>query len=113
MSFEFSAHALEAIAAPPMVNDPQQRTELERLIAGCQTCFLQPYVFFVTWGGPLTLAYSGFPPALINLKAAIASVCRGLPPENAGSKWPKVICPRSGPPIRNSIAVYLSVPVCT
>lgn len=90
MSFEFSAGALEAIAAPPVVNSPEGRTELERLIAACPTCFLQPCVFFATWGGPLALAYSGFPPALIELKAAIAGACPGLHPENAGSKWPKV-----------------------
>ena len=85
MSFEFSAGALE-----PIVNDPQGRTQLEHLVASCPTCFLQPSVFFVSWQGVLTMAYSGFPPALISLKAAIADACPGLPPEKAGSKWPKV-----------------------
>lgn len=32
---------------------------------------------------------SGFPRALLDLKDALADTCKGLPPENPGSKWPK------------------------
>lgn len=32
---------------------------------------------------------SGFPRALLDLKDALAGTCKGLPPENPGSKWPK------------------------
>ena len=32
---------------------------------------------------------SGFPRALLDLKDALADTCKGLAPENPGSKWPK------------------------
>lgn len=62
---------------------------LEGIIRSTPACELQPLSFFVSWSGVLTLAYSGFPPALAALKASISSCFQSLPRENPGSKWPK------------------------
>eukprot|EP00201_Polytomella_parva_P012198 CAMPEP_0175066552 /NCGR_PEP_ID=MMETSP0052_2-20121109/16573_1 /TAXON_ID=51329 ORGANISM="Polytomella parva, Strain SAG 63-3" /NCGR_SAMPLE_ID=MMETSP0052_2 /ASSEMBLY_ACC=CAM_ASM_000194 /LENGTH=282 /DNA_ID=CAMNT_0016333269 /DNA_START=99 /DNA_END=947 /DNA_ORIENTATION=- len=51
-------------------------------------CIIHPFRFFVSWQGVLTLAYSGFPPAILDLKHRIASL-PGIPQEYNGSKWPK------------------------
>ena len=53
-------------------------------------CKLSPCGFFIAWNGVLTLVYSGFPPSLVALKAALSdSADCGLTPENFGSRWPK------------------------
>lgn len=49
---------------------------------------LTPLSFFVAWNGVLTLAFSGFPNSIVNLKSHVTSAF-GLRAENSGSKWPK------------------------
>ncbi|KAG1677218.1 hypothetical protein FOA52_013416 [Chlamydomonas sp. UWO 241] len=57
-----------------------------------------PGRFFVSWSGVLTLAYTGFSPALEGLKARMQDGETVLPRENPGSKWPKTSlgCLRDG-----------------
>ena len=85
---DVSTGSLLCVVSPTAIRQ-QEQTPLEALLAACPTCFLQPFVFFVSWQGVLTLAFSGFPPALVELKSAMAEACPELPPENHGSKWPK------------------------
>jgi hypothetical protein len=89
LSRETSTVSLQCLASATATRQ-QVQTPLEAVLAACHTCFLQPYVFFVSWQGVLTLAFTGFPPALIELKDNIYEACPELPPENPGSKWPKV-----------------------
>jgi hypothetical protein len=60
--------------------------------------FLQPFAFFVSWNGVLTLAFAGFTPALLDLKRRVATAHPALPRENPGSLWPKASlgCLRDG-----------------
>lgn len=88
LSREISAGSLQCLTSAT-ASRQQEQTPLEAVLAACPTCFLQPYVFFVSWQGVLTLAFSGFPPALLELKGAISEACPELPQENPGSKWPK------------------------
>ncbi|KAK9815519.1 hypothetical protein WJX72_004976 [[Myrmecia] bisecta] len=62
---------------------------LEELMQETPHCYLQPKAFFVSWQGVLTLAFRGFPTALITLKAALQRHHPALATENSGSKWPK------------------------
>lgn len=64
-------------------------SHLEYIISQTPTCILKPFSFFISWQGVLTLAYRGFPPALLALKQNIADLYGSLPKENPGSKWPK------------------------
>ncbi|GIL85232.1 hypothetical protein Vretimale_10728 [Volvox reticuliferus] len=64
-------------------------SQIEYLISQTPPSLLRPMAFFVSWHGVLTLAYSGFPPALMELKQAINQTVDGLPSEYSGSKWPK------------------------
>ncbi|KAF6251300.1 hypothetical protein COO60DRAFT_1561459 [Scenedesmus sp. NREL 46B-D3] len=64
-------------------------THLEYLVRNTQSCVLRPYCFFVSWQGVLTLAYRGFPPALVSLKQQIGDFYQSLPKESPGSRWPK------------------------
>lgn len=75
--------------------------EVPPLVAALEAarpCCLQPLAFFVSWQGVLTLAYSGFPPALLGLKAAVDAAAPALPAESPGSRWPKtsLACLRDG-----------------
>lgn len=88
LSRETSTVSLQCLASATATRQ-QEQTPLEAVLAACHTCFLQPYVFFVSWQGVLTLAFTGFPPALVELKSNIYEACPELPPENPGSKWPK------------------------
>jgi len=63
--------------------------DLQELIRATPRCLLNPVRFFVSWQGCLTLVYSGFPPALAQLKRTVRGSFEALPPENPGSKWPK------------------------
>ncbi|BDA49980.1 hypothetical protein COCOBI_15-1080 [Coccomyxa sp. Obi] len=63
--------------------------DLVRLLSSTSSCVLQPHAFFVSWQGVVTLAYRGFPPALVRLKQQLDAKHPGLPKENPGSKWPK------------------------
>mmetsp|Transcript_14691 Transcript_14691/g.37746 ORF Transcript_14691/g.37746 Transcript_14691/m.37746 type:complete len:263 (+) Transcript_14691:272-1060(+) len=69
--------------------EPPGPADLQALIAATPRCLLNPVRFFVSWNGVLTLVYSGFPPALVKLKAAMRGSFEALPTENPGSKWPK------------------------
>lgn len=55
-STEFSVASLEAVHTPrsTVATAP---SELEELLSKTPTSFLQPYCFFVSWQGVLTLAY--------------------------------------------------------
>lgn len=78
----------DALVAP----SPAFRTDdshLEYLVQNTRSCVLRPFSFFVSWQGVLTLAYRGFPPALVCLKQQIGDYYSSLPKENPGSKWPK------------------------
>lgn len=67
----------------------QSTTVLEELVGRIYRSSLQPFCFFVSWQGVLTLAYSGFTPELARLKQGIEQLQLGLPRESPGSKWPK------------------------
>eukprot|EP01023_Acetabularia_acetabulum_P066905 TRINITY_DN9108_c1_g1_i4.p1 TRINITY_DN9108_c1_g1~~TRINITY_DN9108_c1_g1_i4.p1 ORF type:complete len:272 (-),score=35.53 TRINITY_DN9108_c1_g1_i4:95-910(-) len=62
---------------------------LDELISSTPVCSLSPFSFFISWQGVLTLAYSGFPQPLLDLKQRLNQNCSNLPKENPGSKWPK------------------------
>ncbi|KAJ3176465.1 hypothetical protein HK101_010437 [Irineochytrium annulatum] len=62
---------------------------LTPLIGSMTPVALKPVRFFVAWNGVLTLAFAGFPSAMVDLKNAVGDAL-GLMPENPGSKWPKV-----------------------
>eukprot|EP00884_Botryococcus_braunii_P000199 jgi/Botrbrau1/1017/Bobra.114_1s0055.1 len=68
---------------------PQNGRVLEDLLLNTSPCLLEPARFFVSWQGVLTLAFRGFPPALLQLKQDIGDRLGGLPRENPGSLWPK------------------------
>lgn len=53
-----------------------------------ERCVLRGRAFFVAWHGVVTLAYSGWPRALDDVKGALESEIVGQR-ENPGSKWPK------------------------
>ena len=62
------------------------------LIHGMQSCALRPRSFFIAWNGVLVLTYSGFPPALAELKARLNDPNASglhLKKEGFGSMWPK------------------------
>eukprot|EP01024_Parvocaulis_polyphysoides_P050842 TRINITY_DN4963_c0_g2_i1.p1 TRINITY_DN4963_c0_g2~~TRINITY_DN4963_c0_g2_i1.p1 ORF type:complete len:244 (+),score=31.21 TRINITY_DN4963_c0_g2_i1:106-837(+) len=59
------------------------------IIQSTPICLLSPFTFFISWQGVITLAYSGFPQPLLNLKEKLNQNCENLPKENPGSKWPK------------------------
>jgi hypothetical protein len=67
---------------------PSTGTQLDYLISSARACIVQPYAFFVSWQGVLTLAYAGFPPSLVALKEHISEFY-AVPGENPGSRWPK------------------------
>ena len=48
---------------------------------------LVPVSYFVAWNGVIALVYEGFPPGLVGVKAALATLPAA--PEKFGSKWPK------------------------
>jgi len=50
---------------------------------------LRPEAFFVARAGVLTLAYAGFPEAILRLKKELEEALPDLPAENPGSLWPK------------------------
>ncbi|KAJ7549805.1 hypothetical protein O6H91_07G070300 [Diphasiastrum complanatum] len=49
---------------------------------------MQPVKYFFTWQGVLTIAYSGIPPSLLQLKKRIKEEFPGIRNESAGSLWP-------------------------
>ena len=57
-------------------------------VAPPTACLLRPSSFFAAWAGVLCLAFTGWPPSLASLKAAL-NAAPGLRPEAAGSRWPK------------------------
>ncbi|KAJ3060942.1 T-complex protein 1 subunit beta [Podochytrium sp. JEL0797] len=64
---------------------------LPALVASTQTTRLVPHTFFIAWNGVLTLAFTGFPAELVSLKDRISTEFgTTIPPENPGSKWPKM-----------------------
>lgn len=92
LAVEPSAAAATATTSPGLV------PPLEALLAAGRASLLRPQAFFVSWQGVLTLAYSGFTGALVELKQRITAAHPTLPPENPGSKWPKtsIGCLRDG-----------------
>ncbi|KAL3901746.1 MAG: hypothetical protein SGCHY_000374 [Lobulomycetales sp.] len=57
-------------------------------VSKCPSVALSARTFFVAWNGVLCLAFSGFPRPLAALKTAL--LLHPGPPENFGSKWPKI-----------------------
>lgn len=76
------------IAANNFLQIPEL-TPLEVMVKAAPSCYFEPFQFFVSWQGVLTLAYRGFPPSLAKLKQQLTAQSRALPPENPGSRWPK------------------------
>jgi len=78
----------------PRVSQHLLSWELERT----ETSTIEPYAFFISWHGVLTLAFSGFTPSLVDLKQRITALHSALPPEAPGSLWPKTTigCLRDG-----------------
>ncbi|KAH7617238.1 hypothetical protein NADE_007024 [Nannochloris sp. 'desiccata'] len=66
-----------------------QCSDLENILENTSTSYVEPYAFFISWQGVLTLAFAGFPPAILDMKQRIAAQHPELPPESSGSKWPK------------------------
>jgi hypothetical protein len=83
------AVATEQETVPLGVPGLTQETHLEYLVRNTSACVLRPFSFFVSWQGVITLAYKGFPPALVNLKKDLTDYFQHLPKENPGSRWPK------------------------
>ena len=52
-------------------------------------CALEASGFFLAWNGVLVLTFTGWPPALAQLKAVLNAERQGLQAEGAGSRWPK------------------------
>lgn len=59
------------------------------LISSAHAAVFRPLEFFVAWQGVLTIAYSGFPPSISELKKKLAHETLGIVKENPGSMWPK------------------------
>lgn len=51
---------------------------------------MRPHAFFVAWSGVLVLSFEGFSATLLRIKANIDKALPHLPPENPGSRWPKI-----------------------
>jgi len=52
---------------------------------------LRPRAFFASWSGVITLAFSGWPPQAVAVKAKLDKrLGTALRPENFGSRWPKI-----------------------
>jgi hypothetical protein len=66
-----------------------QSSDLVKILESTSTSYVEPYAFFISWQGVLTLAFDGFPPAILDMKQRIAAQHPALPPESSGSKWPK------------------------
>jgi hypothetical protein len=65
--------------------------ELQSCVAETEGFALRPRACFVAWSGVLTLVFSGWPPAVTRLKSQLAQHhSESLPPENSGSRFPKV-----------------------
>jgi hypothetical protein len=75
--------------SPPATAASTAATPLLRELEATPISYLHPAAFFVSWHGVLTLAFRGFTPALVDLKARVAQTCPALPPESPGSLWPK------------------------
>ncbi|GJP34149.1 hypothetical protein CLOM_g18607, partial [Closterium sp. NIES-68] len=63
--------------------------ELAAMISSTRACVYEATEFFVAWQGVLTVAYSGIPPALCELKDRMGATLSSMVPENPGSRWPK------------------------
>ncbi|CAI7804165.1 unnamed protein product [Closterium sp. NIES-54] len=63
--------------------------ELAAMISSTRACLYEATEFFVAWQGVLTVAYSGIPPALCELKDRMGGALQSMVPENPGSRWPK------------------------
>ncbi|CAI5966393.1 unnamed protein product [Closterium sp. NIES-64] len=63
--------------------------ELAAMISSTRACVYEATEFFVAWQGVLTVAYSGIPPALCELKDRMGGALQSMVPENPGSRWPK------------------------
>jgi len=64
-------------------------SDLDKILESTSTSYVKPYAFFISWQGVLTLAFTGFPPAILEMKEQIDAQHPALPPESSGSKWPK------------------------
>ncbi|XP_024395881.1 uncharacterized protein [Physcomitrium patens] len=60
------------------------------MIGSTLACRFEVAEFFVSWQGVLTLAFTGFPDALLELKTQVEEFYPGVMKEFPGSKWPKV-----------------------
>jgi hypothetical protein len=75
--------------ATAISSENKKSSDLESELAYTSTSYVEPYAFFISWQGVITLAFAGFPPAILEMKNRIASQHPALPPEASGSKWPK------------------------
>ena len=71
------------------ITSDKSSSDLEIELAKTSTSYVEPYAFFISWQGVLTLAFAGFPPAIVDMKERIAAQHPALPAESPGSKWPK------------------------
>lgn len=89
-----------AIASPSSFDGPRARVSLPLIqqLEQTPTSYMEPYAFFVSWRGVLTLAFSGWSPAVKDLKDRISRAHPTLPKESPGSQWPKtsIGCLRDG-----------------
>ncbi|KAK9903307.1 hypothetical protein WJX75_002515 [Coccomyxa subellipsoidea] len=85
------ARAFGRLNSPHVEGEPvaTRGNELIEILSSTAACVLRPHAFFVSWQGVVTLAYRGFPPALVRLKQHLDRRHGSLPKENPGSKWPK------------------------
>ena len=74
------------------------------------TATLVPRTFFVAWNGVLTMVYDGFPPGLVEAKAALTGT-QALPlkKENFGSKWRASPAAFRTPPTRNEMGALIAM----
>ncbi len=72
--------------------------DLESLLSHTSTSYVEPYSFFISWQGVMTLAFAGFPPAIVEMKNRLTALHPALPTESPGSRWPKssIGCLRDG-----------------
>lgn len=90
----FAVEKSKAGLTPQMPTQPrslltEQHLLLNDLLERTATSHLEPFAFFISWHGVLTLAYRGFTPALVDLKQRISAAHPALPQEAPGSLWPK------------------------
>ena len=62
---------MQSSTASPLQNISISTGALESLVADTAPCILEPMEFFVSWQGVLTIAYTGFPDPLLEVRTCI------------------------------------------